>query len=183
MNEKLVKNLMVPLREYAVVSSDATLREALVTLAEAQAQLSHRRPLHRAVLVADQDGEIVGKLGQLGFLEALEPKYKVLGDIEKLSQAGVSEEFINSIMDNYRFWQNDLQDVSRRANTIRIAQVMKVTEASIDENKSLSEAIHTMVMWQAQSVMVTREERVVGILRLSDLFSEVVKFVTSSASK
>ena len=124
--------------------------------------------------------KIVGKLGQHGFLEALEPKYKGLGDIERLSQVGLSEEFVNTIMDNFRFWQGNLQDVCRRADVIRIEQVMKPTDVSIDENASLTEAIHLFVMAQALSILVTRQEEVVGILRLSDLFVEVAGFVTST---
>ena len=180
MDKKLVKDLMLPLSDYTVVSCETTLKEALRALMDAQPQLLTGKAPHRAVLVADPKGKIVGKLGQHGFLEALEPKYKGLGDIERLSQVGLSEEFVNTIMDNFRFWQGNLQDVCRRADVIRIEQVMKPTDVSIDENASLTEAIHLFVMAQALSILVTRQEEVVGILRLSDLFVEVAGFVTST---
>ena len=88
MDKKLVKDLMLPLSEYTVVSCETTLKEALRILMESQPQLLTGQAPHRAVLVADPQGKIVGKLGQHGFLEALEPKYKGLGDIERLSQVG-----------------------------------------------------------------------------------------------
>jgi CBS domain-containing protein len=180
MRQKLVRDLMIPLSEYVVVSSETTLKEALRTLLVSHEQLTAGRHPHRAVLVADQKGEIVGKLGQRGFLEALEPKYKVLGDVERLPKAGLSEGFVNTIMDDLRFWQDDLQVVCSRAGTIRIDQVMKPMDARIDESASLTEAIHLIVMAQALSILVTRHEKVVGILRLSDLFVEVARFVTSA---
>jgi CBS domain-containing protein len=180
METKLVKDLMLPLSEYAVVSAEATLKEALVTLKSSQAQLPQGRPPHRAVLVADFQGDIVGRLGQLGFLEALEPKYKVLGDIAHLSQAGLSEEFVNTIMDNYRFWRDNFEDVSRRACTVKVKQVMRPAAERIDENASLPEAIHLFVMARSHSVLVTSQETVVGILRLSDLFVEVAGLVVQT---
>ena len=116
----------------------------------------------------------------MGFLKALEPKYSVLGDVERLSQAGLSEEFVNSIMDNYRFWQDNLEDVCRRAQRHpgRAGDEAGRGRAST-RTASLTEAIHLMVVWQTQSLLVTRGAKVVGILRLSDLFAEVAGFVTS----
>jgi predicted transcriptional regulator len=180
MQTKQVKDLMLSLEEYAVVPRTATLRKALATLTEAQQKLPPGKPLHRAVLVTDGTGRIVGKLGQIGFLKALEPKYEAIGDLEELSQAQLSDDFISSIMDTYRFWQDSLDDLCQRANQIQVGQVMTPIDASIEENKSLSEAIHQFVMRQDLSVLVTRQGKAVGILRLSDLFLEVARFVTST---
>lgn len=179
MEGKQVKDLMLPLSGYAVVTEDTSLCDALEALELAQDQLQPGQPYHRAVLVRGADGRIVGRLGMHGFLKALEPKYAVLGDVERLSQAGLSESFVNSIMDNYRFWQDNLDDVCRRSHAIKVGQVMRPVESSIDENRSLTEAIHLLVMWQTQSILVTREGEVVGILRLSDLFREIASYVTS----
>jgi hypothetical protein len=179
MKTKLVKDLMLPLSEYAVVNENATILEALKALDDAQLRLPPGHFKHRAVLVADARGQIVGKLGHHGFLAALEPKYTVLGDVEKLSRVGLSEEFIHSMMDNYRFWQDNMEDLCRRARTVRIKEVMKPVEASIDENKSLTEAIHLLIMWQTLSLIVTHDDQVVGVLRLADLFREIADFVTS----
>jgi CBS domain-containing protein len=183
METKKVKDLMLPLGEYAVVAESATLLEALQALETAQKNLPVGRPLHRAVLVADKEGRIVGKLGHHGFLEALEPKYTIFRDVGKLANAGLTEDFIASIMDNYRFWQDSMEDVCQRARTIRVGQVMKPVEASIEESRSLTEAIHLLLVWHTLSLLVTRDGQVVGILRLSDLFREIASIVTSAEDK
>lgn len=182
MKDKLVKDLMLPLDEYTVVSEDTTLLDALRALDQAQINLPPGRQPHRAVLVKNRQGKIVGKLGHLGFLKALEPKYAILGDVERLSKSGLSNEFIDSMMENYRFWRDDLTELRRRARHIQIKQVMKPVEENIDENSPLTEAIHQMVMWQTLSILVTRNKQVIGILRLSDLFAKVSDFVKSSTS-
>ena len=68
-----VKHLMVPLDEYATVSEEATLFEAVVALEKAQEKLDRTRfkYLHRAILVYDKNNNIVGKISQLDVLRAL----------------------------------------------------------------------------------------------------------------
>ena len=50
-----VKDLMVPLSEYATVPEDATLYEAVMSLEEAQEKFEdkHTRYRHRAILILD----------------------------------------------------------------------------------------------------------------------------------
>ena len=55
-----VKNLMVPLSEYATVSDAATLLDAVKSLKEAQAAFNQKRYRHRAILVIDKNNHIVG---------------------------------------------------------------------------------------------------------------------------
>jgi len=182
MDQKKVKDLMLPLTDYAVVSEDATLLDAFAALDEAQSKLPPGRQEHRAVLVMGKNGRVVGKIGHLGFLKALEPRYGAMGDVEALSRAGLSAEFISSMMDNMRFWRDDLADVCARAKTTRVADVMRPVTESIDENAPLTEAIHALVMWQTLSLLVTRGGEAVGILRLSDLFAELSRTVQSRSN-
>lgn len=174
MQNKKVRDIMLPLSDYAVVTREASLREALLALRAAQRQLPPGREGHRAVLVADGSGRIVGKVGQLDFLRALEPKYAVMArGGEELARAGLDEDFVNSIMDNYRLWQDDMQAICRRAQGVTAGQAMRPIEAGIEEDRSLTEAMHRMIVWQCLSLLVTAKGRATGILRLSDLFAEV----------
>jgi len=170
---KKVKDLMVPLGEYAVVARDATLLDAILALDKSLLKLKPGRQKHRAVLVLDETGKVVGKIGHLAFLKALEPKYNVLGDLSALSHVGVSQEFIDSMMQNYQLLQDNLADLCRRAAALKAGDVMRPVSESIDENASLAEGIHKLVMYQSLSILVTRDGKVVGLLRLSDLFEEL----------
>ncbi|MFZ5981745.1 MAG: CBS domain-containing protein, partial [Candidatus Zixiibacteriota bacterium] len=78
---------------------------------------------------------------------------------------------------NFRFFQEDLCDLCKRARNINVVDVMRPVTESIDENASLSEAIHKMVMWSTLSVLVTRGNDVVGLLRLSDVFQAVADYM------
>ena len=70
-----VKDLMIPLAEYATVSQDATLFDAIQALKKAQAKFDQNRYPHRAILVYDEDKKVVGKLSQMDIIKSLEPNY------------------------------------------------------------------------------------------------------------
>ena len=61
---------MVPLSDYATVSEEATLYEAVIALEKAQATFDQSRYRHRALLVYNNQNQIVGKISQLDILMA-----------------------------------------------------------------------------------------------------------------
>jgi CBS domain-containing protein len=175
--QKYVIDIMLPLDEYAVVSEEDTLFEAFIALEEAQKKRPPGRQKHRAVLVKNKKNEIVGKLGHLGFLKALEPGYKNLGELDMISKAGLTKEFITSMMKNFELLQDDMDDILNRTKSIKMKDVMRPMTEQVDINETINEAIHKIIMWQILSVLVTKGGKVVGILRLSDLFDEVSRSI------
>jgi predicted transcriptional regulator len=173
--KKHVKDLMVPLELYPTVTEDNTLLDTVMKFEEVQRRRDRTRQPYRAVLVVDKSGRVVGKLGQLGFLKALEPQRNILGDMGKLTVAGVSSEFISSMMNHYRFFQDSLSDLCLRARHIKVKDVMQPVTDSIDENATMGEAIYRIVTLQSLSLLVTRGEEIVGLLRLSDLCQEIAE--------
>lgn len=178
-----VKELMVPLNEYATVSEDATLFEAVLALERAQDVLDRKRYryLHRAVLVYDKNNKIKGKISQLDALRALEPKYEDIGDIGRMSRAGFSTKFLKSLLQKESLWDRPLRDICAKGASMRVKAFMHIASESeyIDEDASLDEAIHQLVMGDRQSLLATRgkEREVVGVLRLTDVFLQVFQMM------
>jgi hypothetical protein len=56
-----IKELMVPLNEYATVSEDATLADAIQALDHAQETFCQNKYRHRAILVLDKNQQPMGK--------------------------------------------------------------------------------------------------------------------------
>ena len=177
MKTKLVKDIMLPIDEYAIVTEDATIYDAFLALEEAQKKVKPGKQPHRAVLVKDKNNKIVGKLGHLGFLRALEPGYQNLGQLDVLSKAGLTKDFITSMMKNYDLFQDELDDIRHRTKSSKIKDVMRTVTEHIDINEPLNEAVHKIIMWQTLSILVTKDDDVVGILRLSDLYDEINKII------
>ena len=167
--------LVVPLSEYATVSEDATLFEAVAALERAQADFDETRYRHRAILVLDKNEEVIGKLSQMDVLMALEPKYHEMLDRKKLRTFGFTPAFMKSLLEDYHLFDEPMQDICRKAGEQNVEKHMhRPTKGEIiTESASLGEAIHQMVLGHHQSLLVTRDSRIVGILRLTDVFSAV----------
>ncbi|MBW1722635.1 MAG: CBS domain-containing protein [Deltaproteobacteria bacterium] len=171
-----VKELMVPLSEYATVSEDANLYEAVMALEKAQAEFDQSRYRHRAVLVYDKEGKIVGKLSQHDIIRALEPRYGEIAEAKSIPRwGGFSKSFIKSMVEHYKLWDKPLNDICRKAVELKVKDIMYTpTEGEfVDQDATLNEALHQLIMGHHQSLLVTKGRDIVGILRLTDVFKEV----------
>ena len=172
---KRVKDLMIAIDEYASVSVDSTLAGALEALRLSQPGVERDLHRHRAVLVLDAAGRVVGKLTHWAVLRSLEPKLLTDRDMASLSRAGLSPDFIRTMADGLPRPADTFGDMCRAAARIPVQKAMLAAEESIDEEATLMEAIRYLVLTHAQSTLVTRSDRVVGILRLTDVFDEVAR--------
>jgi CBS domain-containing protein len=168
---------MVALEEYATVPEEATLFEAVTALEKAHEDLDRNRfkYLHRAVLVLGKSNSVVGKISQLDALRALEPKYEEMGDTGTISRAGFSPQFLKSMMERYSIFSDTLQNICSKAAKLKVRDFMYKPgeDEYIEETAHLGMAIHQLVMGRHQSLLVKREEQIVGILRLTDVFKVV----------
>jgi CBS domain-containing protein len=177
MKSYAVKDLMVPLSEYATVTEDATLYEAVLALEIAQEKFEdkHTRYRHRAILVLDKKGSVVGKLSQLDVLRALEPKYQDMIEGTGYHRFGFTKEFMKSMLQGYHLFANPLEDICRKAGQTNVKAFMYTPSEGeyVAEDATLDEAIHQLIMGHHQSLLVTRDNKIVGVLRLTDVFAAV----------
>jgi CBS domain-containing protein len=170
-----VKDWMVPLDEYATISEDATLHQAVLALEGARERFDVKGYRHRAVIVLEKTGRVIGKLSQLDVLRCLEPKYAELGDLKKISGYGLSAEFLMSMIDRYDLWRAPLDDICFKAARMRIGDITKSPLAGefIEADASLNQAVHQLIIGHHQSLMATSKGEIVGVLLLTDVFQNI----------
>jgi predicted transcriptional regulator len=166
---------MVPLKEYAVVNDNATLHEAVLALEKARERFRKDREKHRAILVLNDNKTIVGKLSQHDVIRGLEPGYDELGEQHSLSRSGFTTEFMKSMLEESNLWQEPLGDICKKASQITVKTIMYNPGIGeyVDEDASLDEAVHQLIIGDHHSLLVMKADRIVGILRLSDVFTEI----------
>jgi CBS domain-containing protein len=172
---------MVFFEEYASIHQDANLFEAVLALEKAQEEF--RRPEaqypHRAILVYDDDGKIVGKLSQLDIMRALEPKYRMAasGQDGRIMASGFSQDFLRAMARQFALWDKPLSDICKKATEMKAKNCMYIPEEGeyVKADDTLALAMHQLVMGHHQSLLVTRGGSIVGILRLTDVFSQIVE--------
>lgn len=181
MNSIAVKDLMIPIDEYATVSKEATLYEAVEALQKAQKEFGIPKGRHRAVLILDENKKVVGLVGLLDILMALEPKYEQVGDSKYMSHFGFNPQFLKTMLKQFDLWNKPLDYICKKAKDLKVKKFMStpIGKECINEDASLNEAINQLVMGHHQGLIVTRGEEFVGVLRLTDVFDEVAQRITA----
>ncbi len=177
MESERVKEMMIPLAEYATVSEDANLLETVMALDRSQEGFDQTGHRHRAILVLDQNGHIVGKVSQHDILIALELNYKKIEENEKsvLGRFGLSNMFIKYAMKEYNLWNKPLDHLCKKAIQRNVKEFMYTpTEGEfIDENETMNNAVHKLIIGKHHSLLVTNRGKIAGVLRLSDVFETI----------
>ena len=174
-----VKELMVPLEEYATVPKAATLREAILALEKAQMTLDPSRHKHRAILVLDESGKVVSKITMKNILIALEPNYGKVEGMGILERSGYSPDLIKDMLEDTALWAEPLQFFHERATKLKVSDFIQAPSEDeyIDEKATLGEATHQLIVQPYHSLLVTSGDEVVGILRLSDVFTKICDII------
>jgi CBS domain-containing protein len=176
MEKKYVKDLMIPIAEYATVTIGTSLLDATLTLKDAQDEYPENRYQNRPILVLDDQGQVVGKINQIRIIKAVETRYDLDTEIENLSNFNFSQEYIASRREDYRLRGPILNETSlRAASEKRVEDFMQkpTTGEFVSYDCSLDLAIHRLLVGSHLSLLVTRDKKIIGILRMSDVFSTV----------
>jgi CBS domain-containing protein len=168
-----VKDLMVPISEYATVSQGSTLSEAVVALEKAQEDYDHTHYRHRAVLVLDGNKQVVGKLSQLDFLRALEPQDDNVERIKEIRKFGFSSKTIALQQEQYHREMPANSDMYAQALKLKVEDFMQTPSEGeyVNEDTPLDTAVHQLITGRHLSLLVTQQKKIVGVLRMSDVFA------------
>jgi CBS domain-containing protein len=170
-----IKTMMIPLSRCATVREDTTLHDAVAVLYDASGKAMDSSHRSRFLLVFDRENRIVGKVDSLDLIAGVEDGYRKIGDLKSISHMGFTREFMNKMIDSHRLWQDPLSDICRKASRQKVGDIMSKPgpDEFVTEEDSLPEAIHRLAIGHFPFLMVTKNERVTGILRMDDIFTKI----------
>jgi len=167
-----VKDIMVPIEDYAVTTTDKLLKEAVPELMRIYCQVETGKCTeagHRTSLVLDEHGKLVGILDFKSILKVLIPE--IAGGISgKLQALGISMAFAEADahdMDSSR--QGFRSRVIQNAQT-RVGDVMLKLRGTIDADAGFLDALKMIYRNKVTVLPVFEGDKLVGVLRDSDLF-------------
>lgn len=169
---------MVPISEYATVHLGTSLIDAVQALRKAQQASTTNKNQHRAVLVLNENGDVVGKISQVRALKAIEPEFDYNFEINKMKKFKFSDDYIAKLRDLYRSHGQVMSEKSlQEASTKKVESFMQTPSIGefVSEDSSLDTAVHRLVAGSHLSLLVTRGEKIIGILKSSDVFAAVFK--------
>jgi len=157
--------MMVPLEEYTHLSVGDSLYDAILAVAQALTgpTTDPSRPRDRGALVQAPDGRVIGKVSMWDLMTALEPNYEPPIDP------------FGTLDDNILWSQWLTGDLAQKARSIKVEDLLQKTSKgeTIDEKAPLDLAVHRLIRGKHLSLLVTRGDAIIGILRLSDVFKAV----------
>jgi CBS domain-containing protein len=176
---KTVKDIMIPIQDYAVIDPEATLQEAIRTLRGSYCRLetgacSHTG--HRTILVVDASGNLVGVLNFRSILKVLVPE--VAGTLmERLESLEVSVVYAQAGAENLDESHEDVvARVSKNAQ-VKVKEIMLKNRAHIDSQTSLLDALKLVFRKKLIMLPVYENNRLIGVVREADLFITVADMV------
>jgi len=173
MKTQTIKELMVPLSDYATVSKDATLKEALRALESEKRQYEDGPYRHRSLLVIDDDRHAVGRVSQIDIMRALEPGYNEVGEAAWIARSRLSKRMLATIREQFQLWDKPVESMCKTMDRVRVADIMQVPSEGefVHEEDTMNIAMHRIVMGSHHSLLVTRGSEIVGIVRSTDMFN------------
>lgn len=160
--EKKVRDLVVPLADYPHMPYWASLKEAVVQLTLAQ-QGRGPEEKRRKVLVFDEAYKLQGVLTQRDIL------------------AGVEPQFARGLKEGASLVWEGLFSASAQAQAKKpIKEFMSPVGSVVQADDGLLKASHVMVQEKVDLVPVMEGNKVLGVVRLDDVFHEISKTILSN---
>ena len=161
---KKVKELMIPLEDYPHIPYWFTIRQAMAIVREAAIKFEGSfEP--RAVLVFDEKYQLMGMLTLRDIIKGLEPRF-------------MHETALVKSDPNLTVLMGDLFGPGmREASQKPVSEVMSPIKVTIQGNDPIAKAVFMMIKENVGMMPVIQDNKVAGMIRLSDLFTEVSKLV------
>jgi hypothetical protein len=124
---------------------------------------------------------LLAKSANLMCFKALEPKYQDVGDFKELDGYGINADYIRNLIKELGLLKKPLDNVCRKAAAITVKTIMHTPSEGefVDESASLNEAVIQLLVGKHQSLLVTRGNDIIGILRLTDVFKKVSDMISA----
>jgi CBS domain-containing protein len=161
---KKVKELTIPLEDYPHIPYWFSLRQAMAIVREAAIKFEGSfEP--RAVLVFDEKYQLMGMLTLRDIIKGLEPRFLKETDLIKTDPS-------LTVLFGDLFGPN-MQEQSQKP----VSEVMSPIKVLADAQDNFVKALYLMIKADVGLMPVFESGKVIGILRLSDLFNEVSRVV------
>ncbi len=161
-SEKRVGDIMLPVNSYKVISHTCTVEDAVKVLYRAFYQRSKGGQGHRTVIVSDDYGNPLGLVTFRSVLQALEPFF------------AKAQHFTVPI-----FWEGLFSERCRAEVKKNVTEIMHpINVIALDVNDTLIKAVHAMIKHKLGTLPVKKNDNLVGMVRVNELFTEVYEQMT-----
>lgn len=159
---KSVRDILVPIADFPVISPQTSLREAFALLQRQHASGGWR---YRHMLVLGDDGMVAGILSLQDMLRALMPEY-IKASLRQDQAEGGEDRSLTTL------WQESFAAQSRLAADLPVARCMSEVHHTVRADDPFTRAVYLMILQGVHMLPVLDGTRVIGIVRIVDVFNQ-----------
>jgi CBS domain-containing protein len=163
--EKFVKDFVIPLERYPHIREDQTLSEAIEQVLSFKWGVNEKLLRFSDLFVLNRDGLVAGKITLADILTALEPK--LLQKDKKPIFEGPDTDSSNLAI----LWEDSFFKNCRERGAKPVKEIMSPLTTVLHGRDPLLKALYLMLRSGEQSLPVLDDGRIVGILRVEELFT------------
>jgi predicted transcriptional regulator len=173
MSTKHAKDIMIPIEIYPHISYYYTLRKAVEVLENATIIWGEQTSLPRALLVFDDEEQLLGIVRRRDILKGLEPKFLRTMPIHHRKEL-FDVEVDPNLVD---FSTGKIATAVQEQADHKVSEIMQPIVATVKYEAHLAKVIYKMIHWDLNLLPVLKDTRVVGVVRSVDAFHEIAKMV------
>ena len=178
----IVRDLMVTAAKCGRIHQDLTILEALLMLEGGREGPGGGEVVlnYGALLVLNKDNLVVGTLGPTEIVMNMDPTYHSQQGSEPIAHtaaAGFTPSLLKSLTQGSPSRCESFEQICQNVLNLKVKDCMSPPQSNecVLESATLEEAIHKLARGNHQSLLVTSGERIVGILRLIDVFQQLAQ--------
>ena len=181
--ERKVKDLMVPIEEYEKTDAESCLCDTLAILKRnyEKAKTVEAGRFHKTVFVTDSSGKIIGKVSMYDLIRGLVPETSKAveapdrGEYVRSARVWEVDEKAAELTERFGWLTSSFVDLVKQQAKKKVREIMAPVHPILKEEDTVNQAIYLMFRENARQPLVLRKDRVVGVLDLMRVFSELLE--------
>lgn len=182
-DEKKVKDIMTPIEEYDRIGANDSLCNALTILKRhyEEEKVDHRGKFHKTLFVTDDSENIIGKINMFDIIKGLVPDGVKKPELSRAFYSVFSSRIlgvadtVGNIQKNFKWLHSSFLDLVKQVAHKKINEIMSPVHPVLEEKDTINSAVFIMFKENIRQPLVVREGRIVGVVDLMVIFSELLE--------
>jgi CBS domain-containing protein len=170
MNGKLVKEILVPISDYPNIGDGASVKDAFLILKNN----FEKGKGYRSILVLDERNQLKGVLSLADLIKAVEPQFLKVTKPDAYQGISVGYPALSLI------WQELFSEECKEEAKKPVKEVMAPVQATVTLEDPIAKAAYLLIMTNSRVLPVLDKDKVIGVVRLVDVFKEITDVVLQS---
>lgn len=170
---RVAEDFMIPLSEYPHIHYKSTLKQAIEKMEKSVINVDGRLSLPRALLVFDEENQLIGIVRRRNILRGLEPdflKTMAIPHRRKLFDIDVDPNLVD-------LSSGKMAEAIKKQAERPVSEVMIPIGSTVNHDDQLAKVIYKMVSIDMALIPVLKEDKVVGVIRTVELFREIANLL------